>query len=158
MSVCDRRAEAEKGYSLLELVMVLAIIMALASIALPKFSETLRKSQEGALRGNLGAIRSALSIYYGNNNGTNPNCADGLASNVFTTSLIPGYMQKIPLVKNTLHPAVNTVACRPDMTPGNVDDAQGWYYDGTQPEDVNHGKVWVACDHTDSKGTDWTNY
>jgi prepilin-type N-terminal cleavage/methylation domain-containing protein len=151
-------SKGEKGYTLLEMIMVTAIISILASVAIPKYAETLKKSQEGALRGNLGALRSALQIYYGDNQGVSPTCTLGPASTVFTTSLVPAYIQKVPSVRSGLHLPNTSVYCDADMVAGSVHDGQGWYYDGTIPEDINRGKVWVACDHTDSKGSDWTRY
>ena len=60
---------AQRGFTLIELMIVVAIIGILAAIAIPKFAELIRKSNEGATRGNFGAIKSALSIYYGDNEG-----------------------------------------------------------------------------------------
>ncbi|MBI3565196.1 MAG: prepilin-type N-terminal cleavage/methylation domain-containing protein, partial [Elusimicrobia bacterium] len=62
----------KKGFTLIELMIVVAIIGILAAIAIPKFAELIRKSGEGASKGNLGSIRSALSIYYGDMEGTYP--------------------------------------------------------------------------------------
>ena len=63
----------EKGFTLIELMIVVAIIGILAAIAIPKFAQMLEKSREGATKGNLGAIRSAVSIYYGDKEGVWPN-------------------------------------------------------------------------------------
>jgi len=60
------------GFTLIELMIVVAIIGILAAIAIPKFASLLRKSNEGACKGNLGALRSALSIYYGDMEGQYP--------------------------------------------------------------------------------------
>ena len=60
-----KNAFGASGFTLIELMIVVAIIGILAAIAIPKFAELIRKSNEGASKGNLGAIRSALSIYYG---------------------------------------------------------------------------------------------
>jgi hypothetical protein len=44
------------------------------------------------------------------------------------------------------------------LVPGSVHDSQGWYYDGATPPDNDFGTIWIACDHTDSKGSFWTAY
>jgi type II secretory pathway pseudopilin PulG len=53
-------------------MMVAAIIGLLASIALPKFGNMIRKSREASTLGNLGCIRSALTIYYVDTEGYSP--------------------------------------------------------------------------------------
>ena len=51
------------GFTLIELVVVLAIVGLLTSLALPGFSAGLDRSKESVLRQNLAAIRSALDQY-----------------------------------------------------------------------------------------------
>ena len=64
--------EKTKGFTLIELMIVVAIIGILSAIAIPKFADLIRKSNEGATKGNLGAVRSAITIYYGTNAGLFP--------------------------------------------------------------------------------------
>ncbi|HNG46017.1 MAG TPA: prepilin-type N-terminal cleavage/methylation domain-containing protein, partial [Elusimicrobiota bacterium] len=62
----------KNGFTLIELMLVVAIIGLLAAIAIPKFANLVVKSREAAMKGQLGAIRSALSIYYSDNEGFYP--------------------------------------------------------------------------------------
>lgn len=64
--------KTQKGFTLIELMIVVAIIGILAAIALPKFAQMLEKARIGNCKGNLGALRSAGSIYYGDNGGNWP--------------------------------------------------------------------------------------
>ena len=72
MRAKQSRKFGTSGFTLIELMIVVAIIGILAAIAIPKFAELIRKSSEGASKGNLGSIRSALSIYYGDLEGLYP--------------------------------------------------------------------------------------
>ncbi|OGS37814.1 MAG: hypothetical protein A3J82_09760 [Elusimicrobia bacterium RIFOXYA2_FULL_69_6] len=146
------------GFTLLELLIVVSIIGILAGIAMPKMAEVARKAQEGALKGNLGSLRSSLSIYYADNEGLYPSCIAGADSSIFQDVLVPKYIRAIPQVKSGLHPGTDAVYCDSAMVAGSVHDSQGWYYDGVLPADSQQGSIWVACDHTDSKGTTWTAY
>src|SRR5208282_1763552 len=70
-TVCPRGV-GNKAFTLIELMIVVAIISILAAIAIPKFADLIRKSNEGSSKANLGAIRSSLYIYYGDLEGQYP--------------------------------------------------------------------------------------
>ena len=54
----------KKGFTLIELVMVIVIISILAAIAIPKFIDLRNNAKQAACDGNLATIRSALAAYY----------------------------------------------------------------------------------------------
>ena len=86
----------QKGFTMIELMIVVAIIGILSAIALPKFADMLEKSREGSTKGNLGAMKSANSIYYGDYPGLWPSTLD--TDIQFRYSLYP---DGIPMVKVT---------------------------------------------------------
>jgi general secretion pathway protein G len=137
-----------QGFTLIELMIVVAIIGILAAIAIPKFADLIRKSQEGSTKGNLGSIRSALSIYYGDMEGQYPTDMTSLTINAKYVAVIPN--DNVP----PYHPAANWAHVGPS---GAFADGGEWEYDDVDT-DPNFGTVWVDCVHTDTKGTTWTSY
>ena len=89
MANATPRRSKRAGFTLIELMIVCAIIGILAAIAIPKFAELIRKSQEGATKGSLGALRSALSIYYADMEGQYPADMNSLTTNGKYLSTIP---------------------------------------------------------------------
>ena len=60
------RAE-QGGFTLIELMAVLAIVAILAAIAIPVYTNSLVKAREAALSENLYIMRDAIDKYYGDN-------------------------------------------------------------------------------------------
>ncbi len=58
------RALARAGFTLIELLVVMAIIATLASVAVPRYFQSLEKAKETALRTNLKVMREAISQYH----------------------------------------------------------------------------------------------
>jgi len=61
-----------KGFTLAELVIVMAIVAVLTGIAVAAFSQMTRGAQETTFRANHRTLVSAVVVAYANNNGTRP--------------------------------------------------------------------------------------
>ena len=57
--------QVQKGFTLIELMVVLAIIATLMTIALPRYFNSLEASKETTLHQSLSSMREALDHYYG---------------------------------------------------------------------------------------------
>lgn len=53
----------EQGFTLLELIVVMAIIVILTAIAVPRFSAMVKNAREAALKQDLQVMRQAISAY-----------------------------------------------------------------------------------------------
>jgi type II secretory pathway pseudopilin PulG len=129
-------------------MIVVAIIGILAAIAIPKFAELIRKSGEGASKGNLGALRSAISIYYGDMSGVYP-------AQLISLTISGKYLSSVPLAKTPNYHADSS--SENDGLLAAETGTGGWFYNNVFG-DGNYGNMIVNCSHTDSKGTVWTAY
>ena len=57
------RRSGERGFTLVELMIVMAIIMILATIAIPVYVRTLQRAKEATLREDLHTMRTAIDSY-----------------------------------------------------------------------------------------------
>ena len=154
------------GFTLIEMTIVAAIIGILAAVAIPKFADMVRKSKEGATKGQLGALRSALSVYYAENEGLYPVCT--LAGSD-PCALSPKYIaDPTPrVVTPNYHDKaaggwlrVSNCAILPCGFTRNVSDGVlggNWYYDAVIA-DTEFGTLVINCTHTDTKGSVWSTY
>jgi len=140
------------AFTLIELMIVVAIIGVLAAIAIPKFSALLDKSKEGSTKGALASVRTAIKVYYSDNNGVYP--TDDLSS-----LLVDGrYLNVIPAARIpfTTHPRSANVATAGSRA-AMITDAGGWAY-VNDSSDPGWGSFAVNCSHRDSGGSGWSRY
>ena len=127
----SRRSE---GFTLIELMIVVAIIGVLAAITIPRFGVLARKGEEGSTKGKMGAIRSALIIYNAKNEGIWP---DDLSA------MVPDYLNAVPAVDLGAYFAPSSNV---DTLPAELNNNDGdWSYDNTG------GLVWVDCNSLDTR-------
>ena len=159
------------GFTLIELVIVVAIIGILAALALPNFSSTLARAQAASTKGNLGTLRGAINMYIGDQEGVMPPTLQALA---------PKYIVRIPSTFTPgLHPPSANADVGESYTWGSSEScialnpesyapaAGGWLY-----RKPNSGIIWngtfygpclpasvvVNCSHQDERGIVWGDY
>lgn len=76
----------KSGFTMIELLVVMAVIALLLSLAAPRYFNSVLKSREAVLRENLAVTRQALDRYYGDN-GKYPDGLDMLVSKKYLRSL-----------------------------------------------------------------------
>src|SRR3989344_2717562 len=84
----------KKGFTLMELLIVIAIIGILISISAAAYSTAQKRSRDSRRQGDLKAMQNALEQYYSANNGSYPPNAAAL-----DTTYLPNGMPKDPKVK-----------------------------------------------------------
>ena len=57
---------SKKGFTLIELVMVIVILGILAAIAIPRFYDLQQEARQAAEEGIVGGVRAGISTYYAN--------------------------------------------------------------------------------------------
>lgn len=159
-----------KGFTLIELMVVVVILGILAVVVAPRIPDLVKKAKEGATKGSLSTLRSTLNIYYSDTEGLYPatvwtytrdNTPNGATSTVLEDALVPKYIKSIPMVKvPTAHSQdSNTVYVYEDV-PSTVDEGSsgfGWGY-GSEYGSPSYGNLIVNCQHTDTSGTVWSSY
>lgn len=110
---------SQKGFTLIELVMVIVILGILSAIAIPKFVDLTGEAKENATKSGLGALRSVIAIEYAKN------ATSGTASfpTAITTDLFAD--ERIPTNKLNDATAVAATAAAPA---GTATSTSGWWY------------------------------
>jgi len=134
----DRRS-AEQGFTLLELIVVIAIIGILAAIAMPAMKDMPRRANEAVLRTNLRTMRDTIDQYYGDKGHYPPNL-DALVES--------GYLRKIPLDPITKRYDSWQTTLEEIDPDSQADDASGNPDQQPGIVDVHSGAPGVALDGT----------
>ena len=130
-----RRIQSSRGFTLVELLVVLSLISILAAMAVVQYRNSVRLGQEAVLKKDLFAMRDAIDQYYADKN-KYPASLDALVSD--------GYLRRIPEDPMTGSADTwQTVPAEPDPSnpaaePGIYDvksGAQGQALDGSNYAD-----------------------
>ncbi len=77
----------QKGFTLIELAIVIAILGIIAVVAIPTYQNMTKTAQIGALQGACGTLKSAVGIYIAKNRGTAPTIDQLLTTTYITKDI-----------------------------------------------------------------------
>lgn len=111
-------ATARAGFSLMELIVVLIIIVTIAGIAMPRFGKTTARSNDARRIADLTAVEKALEMYkldhgvYPSTDGKWVGDAEayggkGYGAKGYIPGLVPDYMQMLPRDPDKIYPDKN---------------------------------------------------
>ena len=141
-----------RGFTLVELAIVIAILGILAMYAIPKYQGMVEEARTAQAKAQLGTVRSALAIYYAKNSGKFPATLDGT---LFAEGTVP-YVEATDANGNVLKSNSVTVNNDGVVSSGEVSDKGGWVYD--VKSDLTQADVRINAKGTGVDGTPWYQY
>ncbi len=142
------------------MVVVLSVLTILAT---QQFRFLRTRAQESTLRGEMGALRGALLIYYGDSGGNYPARLAVLAAGGKYIPSIP--RRDVPPVESTGNPGHTRFAADEQLYASKPAAPEEFRNEGAalwgymnEPRRNGYGHVFVNCLHRDSKSAPWTHW
>lgn len=75
--------KTQKGFTIIELIVVIAIIAVLATIVMINVTQYIAKGKDAAIKGNMASLTTSAAVFF---NEQNPNTYTGMAANAAVTA------------------------------------------------------------------------
>jgi prepilin-type N-terminal cleavage/methylation domain-containing protein len=140
---------SNRALTLVELMLVIALMGIIAAVAIPKYEQLLEKANLGATLGNLSSLRSAVSVYYATFMKF-PASIDPAIAPQFGTILngsVPCVMARYPAAHPPYGNGVETGTY--DSPTGS---GSGWYYNSLK------GSVFINSVEHDGESNAYSSY
>jgi type II secretion system protein G len=137
------KSRTSRGFTLVEVLIVVVILAILAATVIPKFSNSTSDAQSSNAQFNLHVLRSQIELYKAQHNGAAPTVAkfaDQMTKKTKADGTVDAagpfgpYIQSVPV--NPFNNSA-TVAATADNPPVAVAGDDGWLYNATV------GQVWI---------------
>jgi prepilin-type N-terminal cleavage/methylation domain-containing protein len=126
-----------RGFTLIELVIVLAILAILAAVAIPKFVDLSKKARKATAESELGSLRSAAQLYYASQ----------------AVSGLPGFPANKSVLTGRLDVAVTQICASSPCTTLDKGTSFRWTYGGNAGTEA--GRVMKTGQAAASSGWNW---
>jgi len=160
------KTRRKRGFSLLELVIVVVIIGIIAAIAIPRMSRGTAGASDSAVAGDLAVLRNAIDLFAAEHGGKFPTLAkienqltqytDGTitadpVTTKDTTHIYGPYLRQVPPLPVGANKGKTTFT---GTAPGDSAEDAGWYYNETS------GEIRANCPdaETDDAGNKYNEY
>ena len=115
-----------QAFSLIELVIVLVLIAILAAVAIPRFHSMTDNAEESSIRGTLGNVRSAISLWHSNMLANGVDAYPPYAA--FPSNALSTDLAENPWAAGGASNTVRNGDGAPALTLGEIDSTTGWVY------------------------------
>lgn len=116
----------KRGFTLLEVLIVVIIIGILASIAMPQYTATIEKSKSGEAVTNIGSLRTAVDRYWYQNSGTDPTNTDISKLDIDNPNSITNRLYNYAITTNTSDASTRIYTITATRLKNGVEDANTW--------------------------------
>lgn len=139
-----------KGFTLVELMFVVVLIVLLSLIVLPVAGHAIRAAKESRTKNNLSVLRQAISAYATDHSGPPTGPLDVLVTG--------GYLASIPMVEEPDHHMPGNGVTLGDINITVMDASTDAYIYSYDPSSPSWGSIVLNCTHTDLHGRPWSSY